>query len=109
MGATYQTGEDIVVRAQFINNGSLANTRDSTFRAVQERWPIFAFAHDLGSVTDASAPAVFVIGVARDPALQYLTPNGQIQDRSTYFWSKYSSMGDAVSGQSKDHRLTITE
>ena len=96
---TYQTGQDIVVRAQFINAGKLANTQDTQFRVVQDDWPVFALAHDLGTVSStASASAVFSIGFARDPALQYLAPDGSTQLRSSYFWTKYQSMADAVSG-----------
>ena len=87
-----------MVRAQFINQGTLTNTQDTEFRAVQDRWPVFALAHDLGSVTAASAPVVFAIGHTRDPAPQYLSADGSIQQRSLFFWTKYASMADAVGG-----------
>lgn len=38
LGMTYQTGQDTVVRAQFIANGQLANTQDGNFRAVNNDW-----------------------------------------------------------------------
>ncbi|KAH9943507.1 uncharacterized protein BXZ73DRAFT_97546 [Epithele typhae] len=63
-GATWQSGEDTVVRAQFINNGKLANSADTQFRAVSDRWPVFAFAHT-----------------------SYITPNNGRQDRSLLFWT----------------------
>ena len=44
---TFQTGEDTVVRAQFINNGVLLNTEDSNFRAINDDWPVFAVSKDL--------------------------------------------------------------
>ena len=96
-GATYQTGQDIVVRQQFVSNGKLANTEDTNFRAVSNDWPVFGIAHDLGTVSStASAPAVFVVGHARDPAIQYITAGGVLQSRSSYFWSTYSSAAAAV-------------
>ncbi|KAI0750697.1 DUF1793-domain-containing protein [Daedaleopsis nitida] len=95
-GATWQSGEDAVVRAQFINNGKLANTADTNFRAVSDRWPVFAFAHDLGSVTGATAPSVFVVGHVRDPAVQYITANNGRQNRSYYFWTKFTSVTAAI-------------
>lgn len=96
-GTTYQTGQDILVRAQFINNGSLANTQDTAFRAVSNNWPVFAFAHDLGTVSTASDPVVYAVGHVRDPVVQYVIINNAIQNRSSYFWTRFASIGDAVS------------
>ncbi|KAF9019246.1 DUF1793-domain-containing protein [Hymenopellis radicata] len=89
---TYQTGADVAVRAQFINSGSLANTQDTSFRAISNNWPVFALSRDLGSVTAATgAPVVFAIGHIRDPAISYIVENNGRQDRSLFFWSKFSS------------------
>ena len=102
-GTTYQTGEDVVVRAQFINNGKLANTQDTQFRAVSDRWPVFAFAQDLGNVQAATSPVVVAIGHVRDPAIQYIVKGGALQNRSLFFWSQFSSVNAAVRT-----RLTLT-
>jgi hypothetical protein len=92
VGATYQTGADVNVRAQFINNGQLAGTLDTNFRAISNSWPVFALAHNLGTVTStASAPVVYSVGHIRDPAIQYITANNGRQDRSVYFWSAFST------------------
>lgn len=94
---TYQTGQDAVVRAQFINNGVLANTEDTNFRAVSDNWPVFAFAHDLGIVSiTATAPVIYTVGHVRDPAIQYIVADDVYQPRSVYFWSAYSSVADLV-------------
>ncbi|KAI0737538.1 DUF1793-domain-containing protein [Daedaleopsis nitida] len=103
-GVTYQTGEDVVVRAQFVANGTLANTQDTQFRAISDRWPVFAFAHDLGTVTSSTEPVVFSVGHTRDPVIQYIITNNAIQNRSSYFWTKYSSFGDAVKMFVSDYR-----
>lgn len=95
--ATYQTGQDTVVRGQFISNGKLANTLDTSFRAVQDDWPVFGFAKDLGTVTTATTPVVFSVGLVRDPAVEYIVANNAYQARSLYFWSSYSSVAAAVS------------
>ena len=84
------------MRQQFITNGALANTEDTNFRAVQDNWPVLAIAHDLGSISAAQDPVVFVVGHARDPAIQYIVAGGELQQRSSYFWSKYPSADDAV-------------
>ncbi|KZV98208.1 DUF1793-domain-containing protein [Exidia glandulosa HHB12029] len=89
---TYQTGQDTVLRAQFINNGRLANTQDTAFRAVSDRWPVFAFAKDFGTVgTTATAPVVFSVGHIRDPAAQYVTKGNVLQSRSSFFFSQLST------------------
>ncbi len=95
-GTTYQVGADTDLRAQFINNSKLTNTLDRNFRAISDHWPVFAFAHDLGTVTEVTDPVVFSIGHARDPAVQYIILNGGTQNRSSYFWSAYPKIGDAV-------------
>ncbi|KAL1712103.1 DUF1793-domain-containing protein [Schizophyllum commune] len=102
--STYQTGHDTVVRAQFIDNGSLANTQDTDFRAIRENWPVFAFAHDLGSVsTDPSEPVVFAIGHVRDPVITYIQPDGTMQGRSYYWRRKYGSAVDLITAFLADY------
>ncbi|KAH9844227.1 DUF1793-domain-containing protein [Rhodofomes roseus] len=96
-GVTHQTGQDIVVRAQFINKGVLANSQDTSFRAVSDEWPVFALAHDLGTVSGTSATVVYAIGHVRDPAIQYIIADNQIQQRNLYFWSRFSSVTDVLS------------
>ncbi|KAH7929420.1 DUF1793-domain-containing protein [Leucogyrophana mollusca] len=104
VSATYQTGQDIVVRAQFIDNGLLANTLDTNFRAVSDDWPVFAYAHDLGTVSStASAPLLFTVGLVRDPAIQYIIADDVYQDRSIYFWSAFSSVADLITSFMGDY------
>ncbi|KLO07574.1 DUF1793-domain-containing protein [Schizopora paradoxa] len=97
-GTTFQTGQDIVVRAQFIDNGVLLNSQDSNFRAVEDDWPVFAFAQDLGTVTSTSSqPVVFSVGHMRDPAVEYIIANDQTQPRNSFFLSEFSTPSDAIS------------
>ncbi|KAJ3971497.1 hypothetical protein EV361DRAFT_799932 [Lentinula raphanica] len=108
VSATYQTGQDIVVRAQFINNGVLANTKDTNFRAVSNDWPVFGLAHDLGSVgSTASDAVIYSVGHIRDPALEYVVVGGT-QARSVYFWSEYSSPADVISAFLGDYSAALT-
>lgn len=105
---TYQTGQDVVVRAQFINNGVLANTEDTNFRAVSDNWPVFAFAHDLDTVsTTATVPVIYTVGHVRDPAIQYIVANDVYQPRSIYFWSAYSSIADLISDFIGDYSTAL--
>ncbi|KAK7470511.1 hypothetical protein VKT23_001937 [Stygiomarasmius scandens] len=93
-GATFQTGADVTVRAQFIQNGVLPNTKDTNFRAVSDNWPVFGLAHDLGSITSATE-VLFAVGHIRDPAIEYITVDG-MQNRSLFFWSQFSSAAQVI-------------
>jgi len=95
-GLTYQTGVDNTVRQQFVTNGVLLNTTDTNYRPVDEQWPVFAIARDMGSITLPTEPFVMSIGHVRDPAVQYVISRNFTQERSLYFWSAYSSIADAV-------------
>jgi hypothetical protein len=102
-GATYQTGQDTTVRSTFVNQSKLTNTKDTYYRAIDDAWPVFALAHDLGSVNAAASPVVYSIGHVRDPAVNYIVKGGKMQARSLYFWSKYSSVSQVISDFLKDY------
>ncbi|KAJ6628763.1 hypothetical protein B0H10DRAFT_2209222 [Mycena sp. CBHHK59/15] len=97
VGTTYQTGADVNVRAQFINNGKLANTLDTGFRAINNNWPVFGLSHDLGSINPATAPVVFSVGHIRDPAITYIVAGGSTQSRSLYFLSECPNTAAVIS------------
>ncbi|KAH7914231.1 hypothetical protein BJ138DRAFT_452039 [Hygrophoropsis aurantiaca] len=108
VSATYQTGQDIVVRAQFINNGVLDDTLDTNFRAVDDDWPVFAYAHDLGSVSSTPTdPLLFTVGLVRDPAIQYIIADDVYQDRSIYFWSAFTSVADVITSFMADYPAAL--
>ncbi|KAJ7781111.1 DUF1793-domain-containing protein [Mycena metata] len=95
--STTATGEDLVVRAQFVNNSVLLNTKDSNFRAISDNFPVFAFAHDLGKIAaTSSVPVVVSVGHVRDPAISYIVAGGKLQDRSSLFWNQFSAISDAI-------------
>ncbi|KAI0052985.1 DUF1793-domain-containing protein [Auriscalpium vulgare] len=106
--ATFQTGRDVTVRQQFVTSKKLANTQDTAFRAVSDNWPVFAFAHDLGSTTTPTAPVVFTVGHVRDPAIQYIIAGGALQARSLYFWSQYATVAAAISSFIADYGNALT-
>ncbi|EIN10412.1 DUF1793-domain-containing protein [Punctularia strigosozonata HHB-11173 SS5] len=108
-GTTFQTGQDVVVRAQFINDGVLANTQDTNFRAVSDDWPVFAFAKNLGTVSSTStAPVVFSVGHVRDPAIEYIVAGGALQNRSLFFWSHFSTVASAISSFLGDYSAALS-
>ncbi len=74
---TYQSGQDLVVRAQFVNNGKLTNSNDTNYRAIDNNWPVFGFCADLGQVGRSAATVPLSIGLVRTPAVSYLGQNLQ--------------------------------
>jgi Domain of unknown function (DUF5127)/Domain of unknown function (DUF4965)/Domain of unknown function (DUF1793)/Domain of unknown function (DUF4964) len=81
-GLTYQSGQDVVVRAQFVGNGKLTNGNDTNYRAISNDWPVFAFCADLGQLGTSARTVPLSIGLARTPAVSY---QGQNLDP---WWSK---------------------
>ncbi|KAG8693682.1 hypothetical protein FRC09_010360, partial [Ceratobasidium sp. 395] len=97
-GLTYATGEDAVVRAAFIKQGALGNSQDTQYRAINDRWPVFAFARDIGSTTNSAAsPVVFAVGHVRDPLVQYIVAGNKLEERHPYWLSKYATPIDLIS------------
>ncbi|KAG8714064.1 hypothetical protein FRC08_012425 [Ceratobasidium sp. 394] len=110
-GLTYATGEDTVLRGAFITNGALANTQDTQFRAINDRWPVFAFARDIGSTADSSAsPVVFAVGHVRDPLVQYIVAGNKLQERHPFWMSKYATGSEAISAflSSAEYRHSVS-
>ena len=87
-GLTWQSGQDVVVRGNFINSGSLPNIADSNFRPIQEDWPVFGFARDLGSLGATPVTTLFTIGLAQQEAVQFVGANGleQLPSLWTSYW-----------------------
>ncbi|RYO85211.1 hypothetical protein DL766_009021 [Monosporascus sp. MC13-8B] len=91
-GLTWQSGIDTVVRGNFVRDGVLANTMDTNFRPVNQNWPVFGFAKDLGSVNGNAISTVFSIGLTQDAAIKLL---GEGDDYTTYpsLWKSYFQTG----------------
>lgn len=64
---------------------------------MEDDWPVFGFAIDLGSTSGTSSPIVFSIGHFRDPVVGYIVENAEIQNRHLYYLTQYSTPEDAVS------------
>ncbi|KAI1434171.1 glutaminase GtaA [Xylaria sp. CBS 124048] len=92
---TYQSGSDVNVRGAFMSKGILPNTKDTNFRAINNNWPVFGFAQNLGSVSKKSVNTVFTIGLTQDDAIQLL---GKGSGLTTYpsLWKSYFKSGLAA-------------
>lgn len=95
-GLTWQIGADTVVRPAAVANGRLGNTADTDQpRAINDRWPVFAFHFDLGSV-QRPTQAVLSIGHVREPAVSYL--GEQLPPLWRSYWPTRQDMAAAFHG-----------
>ncbi|KAF9256007.1 hypothetical protein L218DRAFT_845965, partial [Marasmius fiardii PR-910] len=76
-GITWQTGGHYSLRGWFLSQGYLNNTKDTGFRNINDNYPVFAYAHDLGSIT-TRASIVWAIGLVRDHVIQDTTGSNTI-------------------------------
>jgi hypothetical protein len=88
---SYQAGQDVVVRAQFVDNGVLADTNDTSYRPISDDWPVFGFCADLGQVNSQQVSMPLVIGQVRTPAVSYLG-----QDLQPLWASYFASWQDML-------------
>ena len=103
---SYQSGSDADVRSQFQNNGTLANTQDTNYRAINDTYPVFGFANDLGSVSE-SASTLYTIGLCQEQAVQFDGANGVVSVPS--LWTAYySSDTDALDFFYGDYSNAVT-
>ena len=94
---TYQSGQDIVVRGQFVNHATLTNSNDTSYRAISDNWPVFAFSADLGQVSRQAVTMPLSVGQVRTPAVSYL--GNSLQPLwTTYFPSWHHMAGFFHSG-----------
>jgi hypothetical protein len=89
-GLTYQSGQDVVVRGQFLANGTLSDTNDTNYRAINDNWPVFAFAVDLGQVKQRAGSVELSIGHVRTPAVSYLGTG--LASLWTTYWASWQDM-----------------
>lgn len=67
---THGSGHSINLRNQFIAQGGLPNNIDPKYRGSGSDDPVFAFAHDLGSVGGTASKAVtYTIGSIQEPVM----------------------------------------
>jgi hypothetical protein len=90
-GLSYQSGPSAGVRTQFVEQGVLLDTDDTSSTSIGgDGYPAFAFALDLGPVGSQPQTRQFSIGQVRTPLVSYLgTP---LQPLWTEYFSDWESM-----------------
>lgn len=82
--ATYQSGYSANLRYNWVMQGGLSDTVDKNYRGSGAQEPAFAFSHDFGSVSNATA--LYTIGSIQQPIMRYLTSSGLVSLQS--WWTK---------------------
>lgn len=75
---THQAAADAVVRQQFVSNGVLTNTIDTNYRAINDMFPAFGFAQDLGTVGTAPVSQLWTLSLNQADAIQFEGANGNV-------------------------------
>ncbi|RDW86226.1 glutaminase GtaA [Aspergillus mulundensis] len=94
-GLTYQAGPDVDVRGAFSSSGRLSNSNDANYRAISNNWPVFGFAHDLGSIS-SSTSALFSIGLTQSQAIQYAGSSSTLSPVPSLWTSYFNTALDAL-------------
>ncbi|PHH85964.1 hypothetical protein CDD83_10932 [Cordyceps sp. RAO-2017] len=101
-GSSFQIGADTDVRRQFLDRGRLTGNIDTKFRAIKDRWPVFAHAHDLGRVSGNWAGVLFTIGYTQDDAIHFQGRESQPR-RVPSYWREFWREDQLVTFFYKDY------
>ena len=83
---THASGEDVFVRSTFESDGYLPDVVDTNFRAINDSYPVFAFAKNLGKVGRNPVSTLWGIALAQEEAVQFEgTTNSTVQS----LWTSY--------------------
>ncbi|KAK1073809.1 hypothetical protein LTR74_001663 [Friedmanniomyces endolithicus] len=93
---THQSGADVDVRGAFLSNGVLANTEDANYRAINDSFPTFGFAVDLGLVGSCSAETLFQLSLNQDECVQFEGADGN--QTVPCLWKSYFDSNTAAVG-----------
>ncbi|KAF8992673.1 hypothetical protein BDQ17DRAFT_1432228 [Cyathus striatus] len=96
-----------IPQASFTSNGTLDNSKNTDFRAIDTGYPALSFSYDLSLITSTNTSVVWALGAVRDPTIYYGTlTNPQL--RSAPYWSKASSISDSMNDFISDFPNAIT-
>ncbi|KAF4552872.1 Glutaminase A-like protein [Elsinoe fawcettii] len=87
---SHQQGADVDVRGRFTTAGNLSNVDDTNYRAINDAFPVFGFAIDLGAVGSASTSSLFTINLNQQDVIVFEGANGNetlLSLRNSYFAS----------------------
>ncbi|KAI6081049.1 DUF1793-domain-containing protein [Hypoxylon rubiginosum] len=92
-GFSFQSGSATSVRYGFVNNRVLNNDAGSAMRGFGNQEPVYAFAHDMGTVLEASVR--YTIGSIQTPNVRYLHKGG-LSNLAPWWEKCYGGMHDMI-------------
>ncbi|KAH8902414.1 DUF1793-domain-containing protein [Coniochaeta sp. PMI_546] len=107
-GLTFRAGFADDVRAQFASNHSLDNTKDINFRAVSDRWPVFAFSNDLGNVSATAVEVVYTLGIVQDAVISFAGAGNNMTSLPGLWSAFYSNSVEGMVAFYKDYPTALT-
>ena len=69
-----------------MSNGTLPNTKDTNYRAINDDYPVFGYAIDLGTVT-TPVSTLYTLGLTQEEAIQFDGKTGIVP--VTSLWTSY--------------------
>ncbi|KAK0941868.1 hypothetical protein LTR48_001306 [Friedmanniomyces endolithicus] len=93
---THQSGADVDVRGAFLSNGVLANTEDTNYRAINDAFPTFGFAVNLGLVGSCAVDTLFQLSLNQEECVQFEGANGN--QSIPCLWTSYFESSTAAVG-----------
>ncbi|TVY81710.1 Glutaminase A [Lachnellula suecica] len=93
---TYESGTDQNVRQHFLSTGKLQNTEDTNYRAINNDWPVFGLANDLGNVGDDGITTLYTIVHAQQNAISFNGAGGKTVSVPSLWTSYFRSDADLV-------------
>ncbi|KAF7186316.1 Glutaminase A [Pseudocercospora fuligena] len=94
---TYQSGADTTVRGNFIKSGTLTNTKDTNYRAINNAYPVFGYAINMGSVGSSTQSTLFQLSLHQKNCVQFQGTKGAVQKLPCMWNSYFSTETGAVS------------
>lgn len=105
---THQSGEGDLVRSQFSSKGKLTNAKDSNYRAINDSYPVFAFANNIGKVGRTAVSTTFGISLVQQRSIQFAGTGTTLVPQESLWTSYFNSAIDAVGFFFSDYPTAVT-
>lgn len=80
-----------------MNNGALSNSQDTNYRPINEQFPVFGYAIDLGTVGSDSQSTLFQLSLHQQNCVQFQGAKDTVSQLPCMWTNYFSQDTDAVS------------
>jgi len=95
-GLTFQSGADATVRGNFVNSGALPNSQDTKYRPINQQFPVFGYAVDLGDVGSESQSTLFQLSLHQENCIQFQGEKDTVSKMPCMWTNYFDKETDAV-------------